>query len=83
VNAILSRIRELQSDLPPKARQIAALIIARPEIVVYMSMTDFSEACGVSEGTIVAFCRARVPGAEDRAGPGPDRACPLHPGRPS
>jgi hypothetical protein len=57
VNAILSRIRELQSDLPPKARQIAALIIARPEIVVYMSMTDFSEACGVSEGTIVAFCR--------------------------
>jgi DNA-binding MurR/RpiR family transcriptional regulator len=57
VNAILSRIRELQSDLPPKARQIAALIIAKPETVVYTSITDFSEACGVSEGTTVAFCR--------------------------
>jgi RpiR family transcriptional regulator, carbohydrate utilization regulator len=57
VNAILSRIREMQSDLPPKAKQIAALIIAQPETVVHMSITDFSEACGVSEGTTVAFCR--------------------------
>jgi RpiR family transcriptional regulator, carbohydrate utilization regulator len=56
VNAILSRIRELQSDLPPKAKQIAALIIAQPETVVHMSITDFSEACGVSEGTTVSFC---------------------------
>jgi DNA-binding MurR/RpiR family transcriptional regulator len=48
---------ELQSDLPPKAKQIASLIIAKPETVVYMSITDFSEACGVSDGTIVAFGR--------------------------
>jgi DNA-binding MurR/RpiR family transcriptional regulator len=57
VNAILSRVREMQSDLPLKPKQIAALIIAQPEAVVHMSITDFSEACGVSEETIVAFCR--------------------------
>jgi DNA-binding MurR/RpiR family transcriptional regulator len=57
LKAILSHIRELQPDLPPKAQQIAALIIRQPETVVHMSITELSEACDVSEGTIVAFCR--------------------------
>lgn len=54
---ILSRIRELQPDLPPKASQIAARIIAQPETFVHTSITDVAETCGVSEGTIVSFCR--------------------------
>jgi RpiR family transcriptional regulator, carbohydrate utilization regulator len=57
VNGILSRIRELQSDLPPKAKQIAELIIAQPEPFIHMSITEVAETCGVSEGTIVSFCR--------------------------
>ncbi len=57
VNGILFRIRELQNELPPKARQIAELVIARPEPFIHMSITEVAEACGVSEGTIVSFCR--------------------------
>jgi len=57
VNAILSHIRELQPDLPPKARQIAELIIGQAESFVHMSITEVAETCGVSEGTIVSFCR--------------------------
>ncbi len=56
-NGILFRIRELQNELPPKARQIAELVIARPEPFIHMSITEVAEACGVSEGTIVSFCR--------------------------
>lgn len=57
VNGILARVRELQNELPPKARQIAELVIARPEPFIHMSITEVAEACGVSEGTIVSFCR--------------------------
>ncbi|VIO67131.1 MurR/RpiR family transcriptional regulator [Bradyrhizobium ivorense] len=57
VNAVLSRIRELQADLPPKAGQIAARIIGQPESFIHMSITEVAEACDVSEGTIVSFCR--------------------------
>ncbi|MCA6125766.1 MurR/RpiR family transcriptional regulator [Bradyrhizobium sp. WSM 1704] len=57
VNAVLSRIRELQPDLPPKAGQIAARIIGQPESFIHMSITEVAEACDVSEGTIVSFCR--------------------------
>ncbi len=57
MNAILSRIRELQPDLPPKAKQIAELIIGRPGSFIHMSITEVAETCGVSEGTIVSFCR--------------------------
>jgi DNA-binding MurR/RpiR family transcriptional regulator len=46
----------LQSDLPPKAKQIAELIIAQPESFIHMSITEVAETCGVSEGTIVSFC---------------------------
>ncbi len=57
VNGILARVRELQNELPPKARQIAELVIARPEPFIHMSITEVAETCGVSEGTIVSFCR--------------------------
>jgi RpiR family carbohydrate utilization transcriptional regulator len=57
VNGMLSRVRELQPDLPPKARQIAELIIAQPESFIHMSITEVAETCGVSEGTTVSFCR--------------------------
>ena len=57
VNGILSRIRELLPELPPKARQIAELIAAQPEPFVHKSITEVAEACDVSEGTIVSFCR--------------------------
>src|SRR5262249_353945 len=43
VNAILSRIRELQPDLPPKAKQIAELIFGQPESFIHMSITEVAE----------------------------------------
>lgn len=57
MSGMLARIREIQPDLPPKARKIAELLAARAHDVVRMSITDFAELAGVSEGTVVAFCR--------------------------
>lgn len=57
ISGILARIREQQPDLSPKAQQIAKLIVGQAENVIHMSITDVAETCGVSEGSIVAFCR--------------------------
>jgi RpiR family transcriptional regulator, carbohydrate utilization regulator len=56
-NGILSRIRELQTELPPKASQIATFMLGQAENVIHMSITEVAETCNVSEGTIVSFCR--------------------------
>ena len=57
ITGIFARIRSQLSDLPPKARQIASLIVDQPEGFIHMSITEVAEACQVSEGSIVAFCQ--------------------------
>jgi DNA-binding MurR/RpiR family transcriptional regulator len=57
LGGILARIRELQPDLSPKARQIAKMVVSKAENVIHMSITEVAEACDVSEGSVVAFCR--------------------------
>jgi RpiR family carbohydrate utilization transcriptional regulator len=57
ISGLLARIRQLQPDLPPKAQQIAKVVVSRAENVIHMSITDLAEACDASEGSIVTFCR--------------------------
>ena len=57
LNGIHARIRAELPGLPPKARQIARLVVERSENVIHMSIIEVAEACQASEGSIVSFCQ--------------------------
>jgi DNA-binding MurR/RpiR family transcriptional regulator len=56
-SGVLARVRQLQGELPPTARRIAAFIDIRAEEVIRMSITELSELTEASEGSIVGLCR--------------------------
>lgn len=58
VDNALSRIRIAQPGMAKGAQRIAQFILERPEEVVGMSVTELSEATGVSEGSVINFCRS-------------------------
>lgn len=57
VDNTLNRIRIAQPGMAKGARRIADYILAQPETIVSMSVTELSEVTGVSEGSIINFCR--------------------------
>lgn len=57
VEHVLSRIRALQPTLPRGARQIADFVLAQPADIMHMSVTEIAEGAGVSEGSVINFCR--------------------------
>jgi DNA-binding MurR/RpiR family transcriptional regulator len=57
LGGVLERIAVIRSGLPPTAGRIADFITRHPAAVVHMSVTDFAEAAGASEGSVVAFCQ--------------------------
>lgn len=58
VENALSRIRVAQPGMAKGAQRIAEFVLDRPEEVVGMSVTELSEATGVSEGSVINFCRS-------------------------
>lgn len=58
VENALARMRMAQPGMAKGARRIADYILAQPEEIVRMSVTELSEAVGVSEGSIINFCRS-------------------------
>ncbi|WP_336970158.1 MurR/RpiR family transcriptional regulator [Sphingobium aromaticiconvertens] len=58
VENALSRIRIAQPGMAKGARRIADYILEQPADIVRMSVTELSEAVGVSEGSIINFCRS-------------------------
>lgn len=58
VENALTRIRVAQPNMAKSARRIAQFILERPEEIVSMSVTELSEATGVSEGSVINFCRS-------------------------
>lgn len=58
VENALGRIRIAQPKMAKSARRIAQFILEQPEEVVGMSVTELSEATGVSEGSVINFCRS-------------------------
>ena len=78
-----SRLPALRRGLPPTAARIADFILANAAEVVHMSVTEVAERAGASEGSVVGLCQQlgapRLPAGQDRAGPRPGAAGPVHP----
>lgn len=54
---VLTRVRTQHPNLARSARQIADVVLERPEAIVQMSVTELAETAGVSEGSVINFCR--------------------------
>lgn len=54
---LLSRINITKSELGPSAQAVAGVVLDRPSEVLDMSVTQIAEAAGVSEGSVINFCR--------------------------
>ncbi len=57
IGNVLSRIRIREASLGPSTRSIAAYVLAKPDEVVGMSVTELAEATGASDGSVINFCR--------------------------
>lgn len=58
VENALARIRIAQGNMAKGARRIADYVLAQPDEIVRMSVTELAEAVGVSEGSVINFCRS-------------------------
>jgi DNA-binding MurR/RpiR family transcriptional regulator len=56
--ATVVRIRALLPSLPPASRHVAEYVLADPAGVAALTITELSEASGVSEASTLRFCRA-------------------------
>jgi RpiR family carbohydrate utilization transcriptional regulator len=55
---ILSEIETRLEQMRPSERKVAELVLAQPEKAIHMRIVDLAAAAGVSEPTVVRFCRA-------------------------
>lgn len=55
---LLHHIVESKSQLRKSELKVAAYVLEHPALVMHSSMADVSQAAGVSEPTVVRFCRA-------------------------
>ena len=56
-----SLLRSIASDLPdlgPSERKVGELVLTNPEGIIHMRIVDLASAAGVSEPTVVRFCRS-------------------------
>ena len=58
VENALTRIRVAQPNMARSAQRIADFVLAEPQEIVGMSVTEIAEAVDVSEGSIINFCRS-------------------------
>lgn len=58
VDNALTRIRVAQPTMARSAQRIAEFVLAQPQEIVGMSVTEIAEAVDVSEGSIINFCRS-------------------------
>jgi DNA-binding MurR/RpiR family transcriptional regulator len=57
VENVITRVRVKLKTLGPSAKAVADIVLAQPETVIGMSVTELAEAAGVSEGSVINFCR--------------------------
>ncbi|CAO3431939.1 SIS domain-containing protein [Azospirillum doebereinerae] len=55
---ILDDIRRLRPGLKKSEAQVAALVLAEPRAVLEQNVTTLAHSAGVSEATVVRFCRS-------------------------
>ena len=57
LEGILERVQAVRGSLPPAARRIADVIVAKPAEIVHMSVTELADRAEASEGSVVSLCR--------------------------
>jgi DNA-binding MurR/RpiR family transcriptional regulator len=57
IDNIIARIRLSYKSMGPMSKAIADFILAQPQRVMAMSVTELSEATGASQGSVVNFCQ--------------------------
>ncbi len=55
---VLSRINSFYEKLSPSERKVADYVRAHPEEVIHMPLARLAQAAGVSEPSVLRFCRA-------------------------
>lgn len=53
---VIERIRNMMDDLTRSQRMLAEYIVQRPEKVGFFTISELSEAAGVSVATVIRFC---------------------------
>lgn len=55
--SIRSAIQAKADGYPPSMRRVADAVLARPEVLLSMTITDLARECETSETSVVRFCR--------------------------
>lgn len=55
---ILARMENMYTKFTKSEKRVADFVFQNAEKVLYMSITDFAEICGVGDTTVFRFCRA-------------------------
>lgn len=53
----LARLKAMLGDLPPTARRIGSFIVAQPDKVLDMSVSELAAAVQASEGSVIGLCQ--------------------------
>jgi len=56
--ACLLRVQGVLATLPPSEQRVALCVLEHPRKVVQSTITDLARQCGVSESTVVRFCKS-------------------------
>jgi DNA-binding MurR/RpiR family transcriptional regulator len=56
--SVLRALRAKSDDLRAAERRVAEYVLAAPDKVIYQSISEVAENAGVSEPTVIRFCRA-------------------------
>ena len=65
-NDILLNIMSIQETLTKAERKVADFVLQSPHDVMYMSITDLAEHCGVGDTTVFRFCKTlKISGYQD------------------
>ena len=56
--SVLRVLRAKSDDLHAAERRVAGYVLAAPDKVIYQSISEVAENAGVSEPTVIRFCRA-------------------------
>jgi len=57
LGAVLARLRSLLPSLAAADRRIAEIVLANPEAVIFLSISELAEQTGTAKSTVVRFCQ--------------------------
>jgi glucokinase len=57
-SSLMDRIAQLQSELTPAERRVAALVLENPRTVVNEAIAEIARLADVSQPTVIRFCRS-------------------------